>query len=198
MTKSITLQAVRVEIITAVNIHLLTRSRDDDSAETGISGNGCSVTFKRSTCPLPPDAFYYSQISKALNMLPVHLNSLSLVLYSDNPQWCHIECVAKEIWAKFEASQEKPFRVKKKKTLQAMVFLAMQEWKHYSQTGKSVHTPIKIQELLVTNEKNWHRDWSPFWQQLKEIICDEENRILEHVYYSTRTARMGGQDATAA
>jgi len=198
MTKSITLQAVRLEIITAVNIHLLTKSMDDDSAETGITGNGCSVTFKRSSCPLPPDAFHYSQISRALNMLSEQLYSLALVLYSDDPLWSHIETVSHLVWSTFESLQGKKLRAKKKKTLQGMVLLAMQEWRSYSQTGKSVHTPMKIQQLLGINEHHWHRDWYPHWQQMKEIIRDNESEVLEYVYRNTKTARVHRQQISAA
>lgn len=131
-------------------------------------------------------------------MLSRHLNSLALFLYSDNPLWSHTETVAKSTWATFETLQEKPIRAKKRKALQAMVFLAMQEWKHYSQTGKTVHSPIKVRELLGLSEHHWHRDWSPHWQQLKQIIRDDENRVLEYVYNNTKTARMDNKEVAAA
>lgn len=198
MTKSITLCAVRIETISAVNSHLQTKSRDDDSSKTGISGNGCSVTFKRGTCPLPPDAFHYTQITRALNMLPVHQNSLAIFLFSDDPNWSDIESVAKETWATFEALQEKKLRVKKKKILQAMIFLAMQEYKCHSQTAKHVHTPTKVTALLGINEHHWHRDWYPFWKQMYAIIDDAERKVLEYVYEQTISSRMDSSEITAA
>ncbi|MFA0209552.1 hypothetical protein AB4536_22095, partial [Vibrio cyclitrophicus] len=55
-----TLSVIRLELIAAMGEPLLDRVSEDSA----VNGNGCSVTFKRSGCPLPHNAFAFSRMRR--------------------------------------------------------------------------------------------------------------------------------------
>ena len=146
---------------------------------TRMSGGG--------RCPLPDDAFYLSRITRAVNQLPEKLNALALYAYSDDCSWDYVEAVSCELWGRFLAAQAKAFRAKKLKTLQGMVLLAMQNWKHTLRASADLHKPARIRELLGINENQWRRDWLPYWRQMHQLLSETDNQVLLHVYRATGT-----------
>lgn len=214
-----TLYAIRVEILSALHVDVRTRGqldfdgsmitkygtkkrpvdsvtgeRFDPEPVRGRSGR----TFKCSSCPLPPNAFSLLKTSRAVTMLPEHLNSLALYAYSERCEWRHVEIVAAAIWQKLLDSQDKPFRAKKEKTLKGMVFLAMQNWRHRLTAENDLHTPQRIRELLVISEHQWRRDWLPFWRQFHDLLSETDNQVLIHVYRATSNTKARDKSATAA
>jgi len=159
----------------------VTGQRIDPEYVRGSAGRG----YKTNSCPLPYDAFQSSRISKAVTMLPTHLNSLALYAYADRCDWSHVEVVSRHIWRLFLTSQSKKFREKKLKTLKGMVLLAMQDWKNRVQTDKELHKPARIRELLSINENQWRRDWLPYWRQMQELLSETDNQVLLNVYRKT-------------
>ncbi|MGI2068128.1 bacteriophage antitermination protein Q [Shewanella glacialipiscicola] len=214
-----TLYAIRVEILSALHIDVRTRGqldfdgsmitkygtkkrpvdsvtgeRFDPEPVRGRSGR----TFKCSSCPLPPDAFSLIKTSRAVTMLPEHLNSLALYAYSERCEWHHVEIVAAAIWQRLLVTQDKPFRAKKEKTLKGMVFLAMQNWRHLLTAENDLHTPQRIRELLDISENLWRRDWLPFWRQLHDLLSETDHQVLTHVYQATSQPKKARNKSTAA
>lgn len=220
MIKQQTLYAVRDEIINALHVDVRTRGQlDFDGSMITVYGKrvrsvddvtgqrfdpepvrGRSTRpYKTNSCPLPPNAFSLSRTSRAVNMLPEHLNSLALYAYAERCEWHHVETVARDLWQAFLASQEKAFRAKKEKTLKGMVYLSMQNWKHQVQTDSDLYTPQRIRELLDINEHHWRRDWLPYWRQLHELLSDIDYQVLLNVYRTTsRKARVDKKETAAA
>lgn len=219
MIEQQTLHAVRSEILSALYIDVrthgqldfdasmvtnyatrvrpvdeVTGQRFDPEPVRGRTGRG----FKVSSCPLPPNAFSLLKTSRAVNMLPEHLNSLALYAYSERCEWRHIEVVAAVIWQRLLADQDKPFRAKKEKTLKGMVFLAMQNWRHLLTADADLHTPQRIRELLGINENQWRRDWLPFWRTYHELLSETDNQVLINVYRATSRQAKADKESTAA
>lgn len=206
------LYVVRSEIVRTLNIDVCVRGRGqldfDASMITNNDKRGRSsyvdeVTEERiypelvhatatrvsggSRCPLSDDAFYLTRVTRAVNQLPENLNALALYAYSDDCHWDHVETVSCDLWNRFLSSQVKSFRAKKLKTLQGMVLLAMQNWKHTLQASADLHKPARIRELLGINENQWRRDWLPYWRQMHQLLSETDNQVLLNVYRATGT-----------
>lgn len=201
-----TLEVVRGEIISALSVDVRTQGQLDFDASM-ITNFGRRVravdevtgqriekdpvrgrsgrTFKRSSCPLPPNAFFLTRITRAVNMQPEHLKSLALYAYAERCDWHHVETVAKHLWDDFKDQLDKPLREKKEKTLRNMVFLAMQNWKHQRQTDTDLHQPQRIRELLGISEHTWRRDWLPYWRQFHQLLSNTDEQVVKNVYRST-------------
>jgi hypothetical protein len=173
----------------------VTGQRIDSDPVRGRSGR----TYKTSSCPLPENAFWLTKISRALTMLPDHLNSLALFAYAERCDWHHVETVSRELWAAFLEDQSKAFRAKKEKQLKGMVYLAMQNWKSLLLTEREEHPPQKVRELLGVSEQNWRRDWLPYWRQMHNLLSATDEKVLVNVYRETsRKAAMDKRQTAAA
>jgi len=146
-----------------------------------------SAGFKRSSCPLPDNAFVYSRTARVINELPSDLNSLAMFCYSDDCKWSHVTQTAQSIWKLFEKSQTKKLRKKKIETLRNMIFLAMQDWREQTLHGKVLHKPSRIQTLLDISEHSWRRDWLPHWRKMQAILAEQETLILNKVLYGVKS-----------
>lgn len=219
MVRERTLHVVRDEIIKALFIDVRTPGQLDfdgsmvtnygraTSKKDEVTGQlmdteyvrgSASRGYKTNSCPLAYDAFHSTKISRAVNALPDHLNSLALYAYTHRCEWRHVEVVSRHVWHLFLVSHPKKFRVKKLKTLKGMVLLAMQDWKNKIQTGKELNTPARVRELLKINENHWRRDWLPFWREMQNLLCDVENQVLMNVYRSTRKKTKSHKKEVAA
>lgn len=219
MIKQQTLCVVRDEVLSALHIEARTRGQLDFDAsmitnygrrvrqkddETGqlidndpVRGSA-SRSYKTSSCPLPPNAFHLTRITRAINMLPEHQKSLALFAYTERCEWHHVETVARELWDAFLRKQDKAFRAKKEKTLKGMVYLAMQNWQHMLKTEADLHTPKRIRELLEINEHHWRRDWLPYWRQLHDLLTEFDEKVLSNVYRATCRKAAADKRKTAA
>ncbi|MFA0194455.1 bacteriophage antitermination protein Q [Vibrio sp. 10N.222.55.E8] len=173
-----TLSVIRTELIEALGAPLLDRVSEDSA----VSGNGCSVTFKRSSCPLPPNAFQLSQITRVVCMLPDNLQAWALYAYGPKQEWSAVQAVTHELWQEFLASETTKFRKKKLETLKGMAFLAVQEWRNQVLFEKELHAPGKVQQLLSVSEANWRRDWLPFWRKMGALMAGIDREMLTNVY----------------
>ena len=139
MLCSQTLQAVRDEVVQALNTHALTRGQldfdssmitkphkrdvkiDEESGEriyTDPVRGTQSRGFKKSSTPLPPNAFFLSKITREINIMSIEHCSLAYFAYSEDAEWRHSEIVAAYVWRKFldkqtkENTQEKTRNIK--------------------------------------------------------------------------------------
>lgn len=198
-----TLAAVRLEIQEALNVLALTKGQlsfqatietsrtkrkkviDEETNQVldlePIRG-AQSMGFKRSSCPLPDNAFFLSKVTNIVNELPKSLHSLALFCYSDSCSWDHVTCTAELVWGVFEKSNNKKLRSKKEAALKNMIFLAMQDWREQTLHGRVLHKPSRIQSLLNISEHTWRRDWLPHWRKMHSILTSQETKILESVY----------------
>lgn len=166
-------QTRRVDVITGQKI--------DSDPVRARSGRA----YQTSSCPLPPNAFFLTQITRAVTMLPDTLNSLALFAYAERCDWHHVENVSRHLWSVFLDKQNKSFREGKKKKLKGMVYLAMQNWKSLLLTEREVHEPAKVRDLLGINEQNWRRDWLPYWRQMHDLLSEADEKVLVDVYRKT-------------
>ncbi|MEZ9525697.1 bacteriophage antitermination protein Q [Enterovibrio norvegicus] len=173
-----TLSVIRLELIEAMGQPLLDRVSEDSA----VSGNGCSVTFKRSSCPLQHNAFALSRMRRKVFMLPDNLQAWALYAYGPTQEWAAVQTVTAELWKGFLASETSKFRAKKLKTLKGMAFLAVQDWRHQVLHEKELHAPGRLQELLKVNEANWRRDWLPFWRKMGALMAGIDRETLSNVY----------------
>lgn len=201
-----TLHAVRIEIIEALNTDALTRGqldfdasmitkphkrkvrKDPETNETiysdpvrGTESRG----FKRASCPLPPNAFYLSKISKEILMLSAEYCALAYFTYQLDSEWKHTVLAAQMLWQAFLELQTKKLREKKQQQLKGMVFLAMQNWRSELINDKALHQPKRIREILGINEHHWVRDWKPHWDKMHSLLDGFEQKILRYVYNAT-------------
>ncbi|MFT7565850.1 MAG: hypothetical protein ACI846_000136 [Pseudoalteromonas distincta] len=206
MLCSQTLQAVREEVLQALNIDALTRGqldfdssmitnphkrpivKDEESGERiytdPVRGNQ-SQGFKKSSCPLPPNAFFLSKITRTINLMTAEKFALAYYAYSDKSEWCHTETVAHHVWECFLAKQTKKFRAKKKAALKAMVYLAMQNWQSVTLHNRDTHKPARVRELLSINENHWVRDWLPHWRAMHQVLDGIDRKILTEIFNAT-------------
>jgi len=210
MLCSQTLQAVREEVQQALNVQALTRGQlDFDGAmitkphkrpvvKDEISGERIysdpvrgsqSRGFKKSSTPLPPNAFFLSKITKEIHLMSAEHCSLAYFTYSDSTKWRHTEIVAAYVWQCFLDKQTKAIRKKKSETLKAMVYLAMQNWRSQTLTDKELHKPKRIRELLSINEHHWVRDWLPHWNSMHQVLDGIDQKILTEVFHATNTRK---------
>lgn len=210
MLCSQTLQAVRNEIVEALNVQALTRGqldfdssmitnphtrpiiKDSESGERiytdpvrGIQSQG----FKKSSCPIPSNIFFLTKITRAINVMDEQMSSLAYFTYCDDANWDHTESLAAHLWNCFLDKQTKTFRKKKAETLKNMVFLAMQNWRSVTLTDYVLHTPIRIRELLGINEHHWVRDWLPHWQAMHQLLDGLDKKVLKEVFNATQQKR---------
>jgi len=144
-----------------------------------------SRSVKRSSCPLPPNAFFSVQIIRVLNMLPEARGALLRFAYADNCEWSYVELVARSLWQAFLNDQKKKFRAKKERVLKNMVFLAMQNWKYSNLHGSDLHGPSRVIELLEISGHQWRRDWLPFWRQMHSLLSTADRAGLDGIYQGT-------------
>lgn len=202
--------AVRIEIMQALNVHALTRgqldfdgsmitnphtrpvNKDKESGERiytdpvrGIQTN----RFKKPSCPLPSNAFFLTQITRAIHLLDEQMCSFAYFAYCDDATWQHTEVLAAHLWTRFLDKQTKAFRKKKKEILKSMVFLAMQDWRSMTVSERVLHGPKRIRELLNINEHHWVRDWLPHWQSMHQLLDGFDNKVLKEVFHATQQRR---------
>lgn len=210
MLCSQTLQAVREEVQQALNVEALTRGqldfdssmitnphkrqiiKDEESGERiytdavrGVQSRG----FKKSSTPLPHNAFFLSKISQEIHLMNAEKCSLAYFTYSDSAQWRHTEIVACDVWQRFLAKQEKSFRATKREKLKGMIYLAMQNWRCNVLRDCNQHTPKRIRELLKINEHHWVRDWLPHWRTMHELLDGIDQKILTEVFHATTNSK---------
>ena len=205
-----TLHAVRTEIIQALNPDALTRGQLDFDASMITKPHKRKVRrdpktneiihsepvkgtesrgFKRASCPLPPNAFDLSKISKEILVLSPERRALAYFTYQLDAQWCYTETSAQWLWRTFLAHQTKKLRAKKEKQLKGMVFLAMQNWRCQLIHGEDLHKPKRVRECLQINEHHWVRDWLPHWNKMHTLLDGFENQILRDVHHATYKKR---------
>lgn len=173
-----TLSVLRNELIESLGAPLIDRISEDSP----VNGNGCSVTFKRSSCPLPHNAFELSRITRVVFMLPDNLQAWATYAYGPKQEWSSVQTITHELWQEFLASETCKFRKAKLEKLKGMAFLAVQDWRHQVLFEKELHTPGKIQELLSVSESNWRRDWLPLWRKMGALMAGIDREMLTRVY----------------
>lgn len=205
-----TLQAVRNEILEALNVQALTRGqldfdgsmitnphtrpvvKDRESGERIYTDPVRGIEtqrFKKSSCPMPSNVFFLTKITRAINLLDEQMCSFAYFTYCDDANWSHTEILAAHVWACFLDRQPKAFRQKKAATLKNMVFLAMQDWRSVTLTDTVLHKPVRIRELLGINEHHWVRDWLPHWQTMHQLLDGFDNKVLKEVFNATQQKR---------
>lgn len=165
------------------------RRHGDDGLPVECVRSHFTRSFKRSSCPLPPNIFHLNHIGRALRELPSDLRPIATFTYSEKCDWDSTQALAQTLWSRFleksMASRSRAFSKKKTEQLRGMVFLAMQNWKENTLHERDAHTPQRVRELLNVSEANWVRDWRPQWRLMHQILSEMDEKVLVNVFKKT-------------
>lgn len=137
-----------------------------------------------SSIPLPPWAFEDAKVVRALRSLePEHQHWLRYA-YADSREWCDEQGVTVALWRRFEPTLGNA-REKTRKACKGLAHLAAQCHKSRKNSGKVVHEPAKLQQLLGITQANWDKHWCPRWQAMHGILNQLDREALEALWKVT-------------
>jgi hypothetical protein len=137
-----------------------------------------------SSLPLPPWAFEDAKVVRAIRTLePDHQHWLRYA-YADSREWCDEKGVTVALWRRFEPTLGNA-REKTRKACQGLAHLAAQCHKSRKNSGKVVHEPAKLQQLLGITQANWDKHWCPRWAAMHGILNQLDREALEALWRVT-------------
>ena len=139
----------------------------------------CKV-FKTSPMPLPPQAFKFTRLVKAINTARTCLSDWLRYCYSDGPQLPSRELLL-ALLTQFALQEEKALRESSVKLIKHLALLACQQKRHQINIGKDLLSQTKIAELAGKSESSWNKRWSGRWKRLLLILEKFDNEGLDHV-----------------
>lgn len=132
---------------------------------------------KKSAIPLGPLAFQDAHIVRAVAQLqPEHQQWLKYA-YADSADWADEAGAAVELWKRYEPKLGK-VQAKTVKKVRGLVHLAIQDAKRFINSGKALHAPGRVRELLDVSEPNWDQHWSPRWQEMRNTAIGLDRDAL--------------------
>lgn len=136
-----------------------------------------------SRCPLPPWQFELTAIARLANR--DLYGCLMRYLYHPKPEWSD-ECDSLSLlWKQFSAANNVPKH--KERTLSALCYLALQNYRHILFHKKPAHSISRIIELSKVSQSNWRRDWRPIWIEMNENVALFDIEALTRIYNSLDT-----------
>lgn len=138
----------------------------------------------KSTLPLPPWAFEDTKVVAAIRKLPADYQHWLRYAYADSREWADEQGVTVALWARFEPTLGNA-RAKTVKGCKGLAHLAAQCHKSRKNSGKVIHEPARLQDLLQITRANWDKHWGPRWQAMHGILNQMDREALEALWRVT-------------
>ena len=138
-------------------------------------------TFKQSPMPLPPQAFKFTKLVRAMNHARTCVAEWLRYCYSDGAQLPSREFLV-ELLAQFSEQEERALRGSSAELIKHLALLACQQEREKINVGKNLLTQTKIAQLAGKSEAAWNKRWSCRWNRLLQIIESFDQEGLDHVY----------------
>lgn len=124
---------------------------------------------KKGAIPLGPLAFQDAHIVREVGRLAPEYGQWLRYAYGDSKEWGDEQGAVLELWARSEPLFGK-MQAKTLKRVRSLTHLAVQSGKSRLNSGKEVHQPARLRELLGVTEPNWDQHWAPRWKLYAEQL----------------------------
>jgi len=132
---------------------------------------------KKPSVPLGPLAFQDAHIIRAVSKLqPEHLHWIRYA-YADSTDWDDESGAVVALWEAYVPTLGK-VQAKTLKAAQGLAHLAVQNAKRFINSGKDLHHPYRLRELLGVSEANWDKHWAPRWRAMNEQVYAMDRAAL--------------------
>lgn len=136
---------------------------------------------KKGAIPLGPLAFQDAHIVREVGRLAPEHGQWLRYAYGDSTEWDDEQGAVVALWARSEPLFGK-MQAKTLKRVRSLTHLAVQSGKSRLNSGKEVHQPARLRELLGVTEPNWDQHWAPRWklyaEQLEQLDRDALAALL--------------------
>lgn len=132
---------------------------------------------KKPSVPLGPLAFQDAHIVRAVSKLPPeHLHWIRYA-YADSTDRSDEAGAVVALWESYAPTMGK-VQAKTQKAAQGLAHLAVQNAKRFINSGKDLHQPGRLRELLGVSEANWDKHWSSRWRAMNEQVREIDRAAL--------------------
>lgn len=138
-------------------------------------------TFKKSPMPLPPQAFKFTQLVRAMNKARACVRDWLRYCYSDGAQLPSRDLLV-ELLEQFNNQEERSLRGASSELIKHLALLACQQKRDETNSGTTLLTQTKIAKLAGKSESAWNKRWSCRWNRLLRILNQFDQEGLDHVY----------------
>ncbi|EOD9110336.1 bacteriophage antitermination protein Q [Vibrio parahaemolyticus] len=138
-------------------------------------------TFKKSPMPLPPQAFKFTKLVRAMNNARTCVAEWLRYCYSDGAQLPSREFLV-ELLAQFSEQEERALRGSSAELIKHLALLACQQKRDQINAGKDLLPQTKIAQLAGKSAAAWNKRWACRWNRLLRIIESFDQEGLDHVY----------------
>ena len=136
---------------------------------------------KKGGIPLGPLAFQDAHIVREVGRLAPEYGQWLRYAYGDSTAWDDEQGAVVALWARSEPLFGK-MQAKTLKRVRSLTHLAVQSGKSRLNSGKEVHQPARLRDLLGVTEPNWDQHWAPRWklyaEQLEQLDRDALAALL--------------------
>jgi len=132
---------------------------------------------KKSSIPLGPLAFQDAHVVRAVAALPPELQHWIRYAYADSKVWDDEAGAVAALWARHEPKLGK-ILAKTRQKVRGLAHLAVQDVKRSANSGKVLHQPARLQELLGVSVANWDKHWLGRWQAMRETLLEIDREAL--------------------
>jgi len=138
-------------------------------------------SFKTSPMPLPPQAFKFTRLVRAMNNARKCVADWLRYCYSDGAQ-LPTRAVLTELLTEFSAQEDRALRGSSVELVKHLALLACQQKRHQINIGSNLLTQVKIAQLAGKTDSAWNKRWSCRWERLLRILETFDQEGLNHVY----------------
>lgn len=146
-------------------------------------------TFKKSPMPLPPQAFMFTKLVRAMNNARSCVAEWLRYCYSDGAQLPSREFLL-ELLVEFHSQEERALRGSSAELIKHLALLACQQKRDQINAGKDLLPQTKIAQLSGKSEAAWNKRWACRWNRLLRIIESFDQEGLDHVYEWGRSGKV--------
>ncbi|NPZ19531.1 hypothetical protein DZ956_022410 [Pseudomonas aeruginosa] len=132
---------------------------------------------KKSSIPLGPLAFQDAHVVRAVAGLAPELQHWIRYAYADSKVWADEAGAVAFLWARHEPTLGK-IQAKTLQKVRGLAHLAVQDVKRTANSGKPLHQPARLQQLLGVSVANWDKHWAGRWQALRETLLEIDREAL--------------------
>lgn len=151
-------------------------------------------SFKRTTPPLPDDAFRSAKLVRAVNHSPAPCNDWLTYCYSDGPG-LPTRILMLTVLERFKAKEPKAMQAKSFELLKKLVLLACQQKRDELNAARELLTQTYIAELSGKKLPDWKKNWAPRWNRLLAILDAIDNEGLDYVYEYERGRKVATRNS---
>lgn len=141
--------------------------------------------FKQSPVPLPPQAFQYSKMVRAMHTSSEHVSDWLRYCYSDGAQ-LPTATLLQQLLDQFYADENQRMADKSKTLIKHLALLACQQKRLEINAGQNLLTQTRIAQLCGKTNSAWEKGWAKRWKRLMAILDGFDTEGLNHVHEQTK------------